>query len=269
MATTALILALAASLFPARAQFAGPSIPGAISADDPAAPITGNVAQAFLIAGAGFVPAAAPAAAPAARAVAASPFRNFGSGSAGYVPGAEPAALTVAAQGDGSSSSSSNGATPAATKTANTTSNTSSNSSGSDNQDLQKRVIAQAYQVAKQINSTGGYRFDGTNDCYGFVRRVWNPILSNLHDAAMPVDDYPDSKWARITDWKQLKPGDALATAQGHHWGGNWHGGLFYGMKGSTPTVFDDTPNPRGASIHSNEVFLYYYVPTHKLLAGQ
>ncbi|MCX5790018.1 MAG: hypothetical protein NTX64_16170, partial [Elusimicrobia bacterium] len=204
------------------------------------------------------VPAAAPAA-PAARAVSASPFMNFGGSSAGYAPGSAPATLGAAA-----ASSSAGSRT-----IAKTTPKTPTTGSSSDDQDLQKRVIAQAYQVAKQINSTGGYRFDGTNDCYGFVRRVWNPILSNLHDAAMPVDDYPDSKWARITDWKQLKPGDALATAQGHHWGGNWHGGLFYGMKGSTPTVFDDTPNPRGASIHSNEVFLYYYVPTHKLLAGQ
>ena len=250
MLTTLLALALAAGLCPAKAQVGAPAIPSAISADDPASPISGNAAQAFLIAGAGFVPASAPAAAPAAQAASASPFMDFGSGSAGYVPGAKAAALAPA---------SSSGAA----------SKTPSNTSGSDNQSLQKRVIAQAYQIAQQINSTGGYRFDGYNDCYGFVRRVWDPILSSLHGAALPVDDYPDAKWARITDWKQLKPGEALATAEGHHWGGNWHGGLFYGMKGATPMVFDDTPNPRGASIHANEVFLYYYVPTHKLLAGQ
>ena len=42
MVSTLLALALAASLLPAAAQYGEPSLPGAITADDTAAPITGS-----------------------------------------------------------------------------------------------------------------------------------------------------------------------------------------------------------------------------------
>jgi len=134
---------------------------------------------------------------------------------------------------------------------------------------LSTRIMTNAAVVAAQIDSTGGYRFDGYNDCYGFVRRTWNPILEGMKKPDLPVDTYPDKRWARVTSWAALLPGDVLATAQGHFWGGSWHGGLFAGNAKSGPQVFDDTPGwaarPHPLSWEPG-VFKYYYLPTHQLL---
>lgn len=128
-------------------------------------------------------------------------------------------------------------------------------------------VIQNAGKIGRVINSSGGYRFDGSNDCYGFVRRTWDPILSSHKLPPLPVSDYKSANWARISDWKALKSGDVLATHQGHMWGPNWHGGMFSGMNGSVPVILDNTPG-RGVSSHANEMFSYYYLPTHLLLGG-
>ena len=134
---------------------------------------------------------------------------------------------------------------------------------------LSAKIMAHAAAVAAQIDSTGGYRFDGYNDCYGFVRRTWNPVLAGMKKPDLPVDTYPDKRWAKVTSWAALFPGDVLATAQGHFWGGNWHGGLFAGNAKSGPQVFDDTPGwaarPHPLSWEPG-VFKYYYLPTHQLL---
>ena len=134
---------------------------------------------------------------------------------------------------------------------------------------LSARIMTNAAVVAAQIDSTGGYRFDGRNDCYGFVRRVWNPVLAGMKMSALPVNTYPDKRWAKVTSWALLFPGDVLATAQGHFWGGTWHGGLFAGNAKSGPQVFDDTPQwaakPHPLSWEAG-VFKYYYLPTHQLL---
>jgi len=137
---------------------------------------------------------------------------------------------------------------------------------------LSSRVKLQATTIAGQINglhtctcgasckwpngtsgatAEHGYCGDAYNDCYGFVRRVWNPFLAGQSAAclkkagttlaSMPVADAPDAAWAPLTNPSILIPGDALATAQGHAWGDNWHGGLFYGgASGSYYQYFDD-----------------------------
>ncbi len=128
-----------------------------------------------------------------------------------------------------------------------------------------------------------GYCGDGYNDCYGFVRRVWNPFLAGMTAAcrktagmgtstALPVGDAPDSLWAKITDPTMLISGDVLATAQGHAWGNKWHGGLFAG--GATSKgfyyYFDDEPSGATSAIKRSTTgwngFRYYYKPTHYLL---
>ena len=168
---------------------------------------------------------------------------------------------------------------------------------------LSNRVILQATTIAGQINglhtctcgascrwpngTSGaiaghGYCGDAYNDCYGFVRRVWNPFLAGMTAAcrktagmgtrtALPVADAPDSLWAKITDPTMLIPGDVLATAQGHAWG-EWHGGLFAG--GATSKgfyyYFDDEPSRATSAIKRSTTwwngFHYYYKPTHYLL---
>ena len=225
-----------AGLSPARAQVV--DLSGiAAPLDQTLSPIGIDASEAVLVAATGFVPSAA-AAAPAAGGYTSAAFR----------------------------ASSGNGYTPAADASGTDTQAADASAAGQGNGRLSDEVLKKAFSVAGDINKTGGYRFDGTNDCYGFVRRVWDPILSAMGHAKLPVSDYPSSQWARITDWNKLHPGDALATAQGHFWGAHWHGGLFKGMKNGTPMIFDNTPSHNGASVHSNEVFTYYYIPTHQLL---
>ena len=136
--------------------------------------------------------------------------------------------------------------------------------------DLSQDVMEHAGKIGHEINSTGGYRFDGFNDCYGFVRRTWNPMLQAQGKPDLPVDDYPSSHWQRI-DWNKLVPGDVLATAQGHHFGADWHGGMFAGMHNGVPYIYDDSgkSDRDGAFIRPIPFpgfFSYYYVPTHRML---
>ena len=131
------------------------------------------------------------------------------------------------------------------------------------------QIMTHAQTVANQINSSGSYRFEGNDDCYSFIRRTWNPLLDSISQPGLPMNDYPDQKWVKIPSWAILIPGDVLATAQGHFWGGTWHGGLFAGNAKSGPQVFDDTPQwaakPHPLSWEAG-VFKYYYLPTHQLL---
>lgn len=136
--------------------------------------------------------------------------------------------------------------------------------------DLGPTVMTHAQKIGNEINSTGGYRFDGFNDCYGFVRRSWNPLLEARGKPDLPVDDYPSSNWSRI-DWNKLVPGDVLATAQGHHFGADWHGGIFAGMHHGVPYIYDDSGkhDRDGAFIRPvpyRNFFSYYFEPTHRML---
>ena len=133
---------------------------------------------------------------------------------------------------------------------------------------LSAKVMYYAAIVAHQINTSGGYIFNGVNDCYGFLRRVWNPILQAMGKPDLPVDDYPSPNWLPIQNWNALIVGDVLATAKGHHWGGDWHCGLYAGKNGNTQLIFDNNPEDN-ASIHPGGpgLFFYYYNPTHQLLA--
>jgi hypothetical protein len=136
---------------------------------------------------------------------------------------------------------------------------------------LSSEIIQRAGTISVEINQSGGYRFDGRNDCYGFVRRVWDPVLTGKGLRPLPVSDMVSQNWAPITAWTLLVPGDALSTHQGHMWGPNWHGGLFFGMVGGKAYSFDNSPSNKGGAyprIAPSGVFHYYYIPTHKLLGG-
>lgn len=140
------------------------------------------------------------------------------------------------------------------------------------NKGLSSKIMAKASQVSVEINRTGGYRMDGRNDCYGFVRRTWDPELASMKRKNLPVSDFASKDWAPVTSWSALVPGDVLATHQGHMWGPNWHGGLFAGMINGKPNSFDNSPSNRGGAYirpAPSGVFRYYYVPTHKLLMNQ
>ncbi|MEQ8192306.1 MAG: PPC domain-containing protein [Candidatus Eremiobacterota bacterium] len=142
----------------------------------------------------------------------------------------------------------------------------------SGNTALQQTIMNNADTVAKAINSTGGYRFDGWNDCYGFDRRVWDPVLKSLNMSVLPISDAPSSNWVEITDWKQLKTGDVLATHKGHQWGANWHGGLYAGYQNGVHYIYDCSPAGTGMNgayrraLPYNGFFKYYYNPVHKIL---
>lgn len=139
--------------------------------------------------------------------------------------------------------------------------------SGAQGGALSKNVMRRAFKIARQINQSGGYRFDGYNDCYGFVRRTWDALLDAMKQKRIPVNDGPSSAWRPIRDWNDLEPGDVLATAQGHMWGARWHGGLYAGKRGGTHMILDNSgslsakfrPHPPG-------LFKYYYSRTHDLL---
>lgn len=140
------------------------------------------------------------------------------------------------------------------------------------NKGLSSRIMTKASQVGGEINRSGGYRFDGRNDCYGFVRRTWDPELAAMRKPKLPVSDYVSRDWAPVTSWSALLPGDVLATHQGHMWGSNWHGGLFSGMVNGKPYSFDNSPSNRGGAYPRPApagLFRYYYLPTHRLLLGQ
>lgn len=138
---------------------------------------------------------------------------------------------------------------------------------------MSDRVMDRAHQVGDQINADGGYVFDGQNDCYGMVRRTWDPILQEMGMDALPVADGPNSEnWGRIEDWSQLRPGDVLSTSQGHQWGDTWHGGLYAGMdENGNHLIYDNSSSQGGASLRAlprDDFFTHFYRPTHDLLTA-
>ncbi|QSQ19818.1 LysM peptidoglycan-binding domain-containing protein [Pyxidicoccus parkwayensis] len=131
-------------------------------------------------------------------------------------------------------------------------------------------VMKKAKEEGSEINRTGGYRFDGKNDCYGFVRRVWDPILKAQGKSKLPVNDVGSKNWSRI-DWDKLKPGAVLSTAKGHAWGDKWHGGLYAGKKNGVHYIYDNSGS-KGAKLRplpSPDYFKYVHTPTLKMLDGK
>lgn len=125
--------------------------------------------------------------------------------------------------------------------------------------------------VGEQINSTGGYRFDGVNDCYGYVRRVWDPLLKERDQAALPVADYPSRDWSPIASWDALRPGDVLATHAGHKWGADWHTGFYAGTDERGVRMIVDNSGSVGAVSKRPAppgLFKFYYRRTHELLGA-
>jgi uncharacterized protein YgiM (DUF1202 family) len=146
-------------------------------------------------------------------------------------------------------------------------------------------VLARAEGIAPHNRP---YVFNGVQDCYGYVRQVWNAILydgsmhsedfhPNSYDKSrwlgvsggLPVADYPSSNWVYFSDPNVLLPGDVLSTHQGHAWGDTWHGGLYAGVSNGQHRIWDNSGSANGAY---NRPFYwgfhYYYRPTHDMLAG-
>ncbi|MBI5202382.1 MAG: C40 family peptidase [Elusimicrobia bacterium] len=132
-------------------------------------------------------------------------------------------------------------------------------------------VLSKAHAIGRRINETGGYRFDGYNDCYGFVRRVWDPILSSWEKAPLPVNDYVSAAWRPVASWDALQPGDVVATHQGHRWGPHWHVGLYAGRVKGKHMIYDNSGRSSRGGAYLRELppglFHYYYSRTHALLA--
>jgi hypothetical protein len=150
---------------------------------------------------------------------------------------------------------------------------------------LQQAVLERAAGIAPHNRP---YIFNGVQDCYGYVRQVWNAILtdgsSHPEDfypkpydrtrwlgapEGLPVADATSSKWAYFSSPSQLVPGDVLATHKGHAWGSSWHGGIYAGKTAAGHRQWDNTTyNGNGAynrPLYGG--FHYYYKPTHELLA--
>jgi uncharacterized protein YraI len=146
-------------------------------------------------------------------------------------------------------------------------------------------VLARAEGIAPHNRP---YVFNGVQDCYGYVRQVWNAILfdGSMHSedfypngynksrwlgvaGGLPVGDYPSSNWVYFSDPNVLLPGDVLSTHQGHAWGDTWHGGLYAGVSNGEHRIWDNSGSWNGAY---NRPFYwgfhYYYRPTHHMLAG-
>jgi hypothetical protein len=148
---------------------------------------------------------------------------------------------------------------------------------------LQNMVMARCAGIAPWNRP---YRFNGVGDCYGYCRQVWNAILAdgsphsknyyphrynpkqwiNL-PGGLPVNDYPDPNWIRFSNPDVLVKGDLLATAQGHFWGPNWHGGIYAGNGHNW-----DCSKLNGLNgAYKRPLFKgfhYYYQPLHKLLVS-
>lgn len=154
---------------------------------------------------------------------------------------------------------------------------------------LQRKVMERAAGIAPHNRP---YVFDGVQDCWGYVRQVWNAILSdgtthpedyhpNSYDrgrwlglsGGILTADAPNGDWKLITDVNALVPGDLLSTHQGHQWGDQWHGGIFAG-KGTDGRFYqwDNSLGRNGAfyRLYNDQPdtadFRYYYKPLHDLL---
>jgi hypothetical protein len=154
-------------------------------------------------------------------------------------------------------------------------------------QALQKVVLQRAEGIAPQNRP---YVFNGVQDCYGYVRQVWNAVLTDgkPHEEdfypkaynrsrwlsakeGLPVNDAPSSAWVHFASASELVPGDALATDQGHRWGSNWHGGVYAGKTAAGQRQWDNTTDSVGSGAFNRPLwsgFRYYYRPTHELLSG-
>ncbi len=150
---------------------------------------------------------------------------------------------------------------------------------------LQQAVLERAEGIAPHNRP---YIFNGVQDCYGYVRQVWNAILADGSAHAedfwpngynrgrwlgvpggMPVADAPSSTWVYFSSPSELLPGDALATDRGHRWGDNWHGGIYAGKTAAGYRQWDNTTY-NGDGAYNRPFwygFHYYYRPTHDLLA--
>jgi LysM repeat protein len=138
---------------------------------------------------------------------------------------------------------------------------------------LGNKVMSDAKTIGDEINRTGGYRFDGVNDCWGFVRRVLDPNLKERGLPPLPTADAGTpagtKNWNRISDWSQVPVGTPLSTHQGHAWGAQWHGGIFAGMKDGVPMIYDNSGSKSAQlrPLPNPEYFKYFHVPSAQLLS--
>jgi len=172
--------------------------------------------------------------------------------------------------------------------------NTLASQPGDYGTDVQAKVLARAAGIAPQNRP---YIFNGVEDCWGYVRQVWNAILSDgtVHSEDYYPNSYDRNRWLSLTggllkgdapnpDWvyysdrNVLLPGDILSTDQGHAWGPDWHGGIFAGKNANgsywdwdcTPYNWSTSQCDNHGADHnplSSGYFSYYYKPIHDLLA--
>jgi peptidoglycan hydrolase-like protein with peptidoglycan-binding domain len=132
-------------------------------------------------------------------------------------------------------------------------------------------VMGRARSIGGQINATGGYRFDGYNDCWGFVRRVLDPVMKRKGLPAIPTADAGTSagrrNWDAISSWSKVPVGTPLSTHEGHAWGAQWHGGLFAGVKNGVPYIYDNSGS-RSAQLRPMPpgLFKYFHKPSAQAL---
>lgn len=106
----------------------------------------------------------------------------------------------------------------------------------------------------------------GVHDCWLYVKHMWRPWKDlSIYDGGKHNED-----WTEITSPDQLIPGDVLATAQGHRWGRDWHGGIYAGKdsKGNH-WQWDCTRDQHGNGAYKrpfNYGFTYYNTVVHQML---
>ncbi len=138
---------------------------------------------------------------------------------------------------------------------------------------LGNKVMTDAKRIGDEINRTGGYRFDGVNDCWGFVRRVLDPSLKERGLPPLPTADAGTAagtkNWNRISDWSKVPVGTPLSTHQGHAWGAQWHGGIFAGTKDGVPMIYDNSGSKSAQlrPLPNPDYFKYFHVPSAQLLS--
>lgn len=136
-----------------------------------------------------------------------------------------------------------------------------------------EQVMANAAREAGEINSTGGYRFDGENDCWGFVQRAVNPVLAEKGLAPLPLADAGTAagaeNWDPIQDWNAIPEGTPLSTEQGHAWGDKWHGAVFAGVHNGVPMMWDSTSETMQAQLRPIRpgTFSHFYTPAAEAFA--
>lgn len=141
------------------------------------------------------------------------------------------------------------------------------------------------------------YEFNGIGDCWGFVRQVWNAVLSDGREHTedygsgynkgrwvlagskyLPVNDASSSNknWVKVTNFNDLPIGVPLSSHQGHAWGDTWHGAIYAGKANGKHMMWDCSGRSSRNGAYYRAISEspkisngYYYVPLYKRLKGK